>query len=327
MQIKDSEISVIIPLKNEEDYVEILFENLFNCSLKSAEIIIIDAGSTDKTNEKVKYLKEKEFNSLNIKLVTAGLLFSGGARNLGFSKATNNWILFLDAGIQVTEDYLSEVKTIASDTNSDFIQGSIKFSGSNNISKSIVAISYKGGQPVNCLPGSLISAALFRQTGDFLPNLRAFEDNEYMLRLKKNGVKIDHHRKISLIYDHLPELYYDVFKKWYKYQISIFGSPVFFKKALFYTLIIPMILVTFSFYPISTIAALFIILFTKSFVSLNIYQQEKKSQKGLFLNFTRITCLIFIIEFSKILGTYVSLFKFTIFAAFLSVKNRLLKYR
>ena len=139
MQIKNSEISVIIPLKNEEDYVEILFENLFNCSLKSAEIIIIDAGSTDKTNKKIKYLIEKEFKSLNIKLVTAGPLFSGEARNIGFTKATNNWILFLDAGIQITE-------TICMSSSRLFLMQmlnlfSIKFFGSNSISKSIVAIS------------------------------------------------------------------------------------------------------------------------------------------------------------------------------------------
>lgn len=311
MIIKSSEISVIIPLKNEEDYVEILFENLLNCSLKSAEIIIIDAGSTDKTNEKIKNLKAKDFKSLNIKLVTSGSLFSGGARNLGFSKATNNWILFLDSGIQMTEDYLHELKTIVSDTNGEFVQGSIKFSGSNRISKSIVAICYKGGQPINCLPGSLISAALFRKTGDFLTNLRAFEDNEFMLRLKKNGAKIDHHREISLIYDHLPERYFEVFKKWYKYQVYIFGSPVFLKKALFYTLVIPLILVALSLYPTLVIIALFIILFSKCFVSLNAYQRQNKPRKGLFLNFIRITYLILIIEIAKILGSYVSFFKFT----------------
>ena len=78
----------------------------------------------------------------------------------------------MDAGIQITEDYLHELKTIVSDTNVEFVQGSIKFSGSNSISKSIVAICYKGGQSINCLPGSLISASLFRKTGDFLTNLR-----------------------------------------------------------------------------------------------------------------------------------------------------------
>ena len=108
-----------------------------------------------------------------------------------------------------------------------------------------------------------------------------------MLRLKKNGTKIDHQRAISLIYDHLPEQYFDVFKKWYNYQNYIFGSPVFLKKALFYTFIIPLIIIGLSLNPVSVTIALFIIVFSKCFISFNVYQQQNKSRKKLFSDFIK----------------------------------------
>ena len=44
-------ISVIIPVRNEEASIRDLIEGLLNQTLKPAEIVITDGGSTDRTAE------------------------------------------------------------------------------------------------------------------------------------------------------------------------------------------------------------------------------------------------------------------------------------
>ena len=71
--IKESsivDISVIIPTRNEEKFIENCIKSLLNCrSIKSdsfnVQFIIVDGMSTDKTIEII----EKKFSNLNIKKI------------------------------------------------------------------------------------------------------------------------------------------------------------------------------------------------------------------------------------------------------------------
>jgi len=108
-----NKISVVISAHNEE-------KNIEDC-LKSAqelayEIIVVDNSSTDKTGEIArKYTKkvfEQKNDPKNIDL----------QKNLGFSKATGDWILSLDADERITPELAAEIRSRIKDLRSK-VQG------------------------------------------------------------------------------------------------------------------------------------------------------------------------------------------------------------
>lgn len=49
-----NKISIIIPVKNEENKIERCLEAVFNQTIKPFEVIVVDGHSTDKTVENVR---------------------------------------------------------------------------------------------------------------------------------------------------------------------------------------------------------------------------------------------------------------------------------
>jgi len=80
-------LSIIIPTKNEEKYLPILLSQIKKQNFKDYEIIVADAGSTDKTVEIAK--------SFGCKVVKGGLPAKG--RNEGAKVAKGDIFLFMDA--------------------------------------------------------------------------------------------------------------------------------------------------------------------------------------------------------------------------------------
>lgn len=89
-------ISIIIPALNEEKPLAKLFECLKNQSMKDFEVIVADAGSKDATRG----VAEK-YGAL----VTEGGL-PGVGRNRGAARASGEYLVFLDADVQIGEDFL-----------------------------------------------------------------------------------------------------------------------------------------------------------------------------------------------------------------------------
>lgn len=80
-------ISLCMIVKNEEDVLEMCLSSVYDIV---DEIIIVDTGSTDKTKEIAKKYKCKIYDFKWINDFSA-------ARNYSFSKATSDYILWLDA--------------------------------------------------------------------------------------------------------------------------------------------------------------------------------------------------------------------------------------
>lgn len=96
-----SSISVVISAYNEEKKIE-------KC-LQSAgfadEIIFVDNSSTDKTLEIAKKYTSKIFKRENNPMLNIN-------KNFGISKASSDWILYLDADEEITSELQKEIKSI-----------------------------------------------------------------------------------------------------------------------------------------------------------------------------------------------------------------------
>ena len=85
-----SKLSVIIPVYNNENYLERCFNSIINQNINDLEIIVVNDGSTDDSDKIIqKYEKQKENTGV------------ADSRNYGIEKATGKYIMFLDA-----DDYL-----------------------------------------------------------------------------------------------------------------------------------------------------------------------------------------------------------------------------
>lgn len=89
-------LSIIIPTLNEEEYLPILLRSIKKQAYKDYEIIVADAGSTDKTLEIAK--------NHGCKITGGG--HPGKGRNMGAERAKGDLLLFLDADAELPRKFL-----------------------------------------------------------------------------------------------------------------------------------------------------------------------------------------------------------------------------
>ena len=99
-------ISVIIPLYNKELFIEATLLSVLNQTFSDYEIIIIDDGSTDRSNKIVKSICKNKNNTTLISQKNQGLSFT---RNKGIGNAKGEIIALLDADDMWDENYLQEI--------------------------------------------------------------------------------------------------------------------------------------------------------------------------------------------------------------------------
>ena len=99
--IKDY-LSIVIPCKNEENYIKrTLNEISIQSGIRGTRIIIADGGSTDSTLQKIEEFIKSEENNLKIEVIEGGTVSVG--RNRGAALVKTPFILFLDADITFTD--------------------------------------------------------------------------------------------------------------------------------------------------------------------------------------------------------------------------------
>lgn len=91
-------ISVIVPLYNAQDYIARTVEALLKQTYENLEIIIVDDGSRDDSPAICRGLAEKYENILYYRTPEGGPNAGpGGARNIGLSLATGEYVAFCDS--------------------------------------------------------------------------------------------------------------------------------------------------------------------------------------------------------------------------------------
>lgn len=194
-KIEIMKISIIIPAHNEENVIKRCLDSVINSKYKDFEIIIVNDGSTDRTEEIVKeYMKKfpKKIRIINHKFPRGPAV----SRNKGAKFAKGDVLFFLDADEWIKEDTLENVKkafekfsveAISCTRRIIFPKGfkriwTYKFSDDWCVQKE-TKVSY---DTMNC--PYIMTREFFNKVGGFPTNSFYFED--YMLIKKIHSMKL-----------------------------------------------------------------------------------------------------------------------------------------
>ena len=106
---KVSDISVVVPVRNEAVSIRQLIEGLMNQTLPPAEIKITDGGSTDDTPNIIEQLITA---GAPVKLLREKHALPGRGLNLGVSNSRCHLIAFIDGGIKPEETFMISVRAL-----------------------------------------------------------------------------------------------------------------------------------------------------------------------------------------------------------------------
>ena len=129
-------ISAIIPAYNSQDYILDAIKSIQNQTHPVDEIIVIDDGSQDDTQQTVGNL------TADIRYIKQENQGPSAARNTGIKIARGDWIAFLDADDQWTKNKIEkQLKVLSRSPDLHLIAGDMQEIGINNesITKSVLA--------------------------------------------------------------------------------------------------------------------------------------------------------------------------------------------
>lgn len=112
-------VSVIVPVFNTEKTLSKCLDSLINQTLSDIEIIIINDGSTDKTQTIINKYSKKDKRIKTYLIENAGL---GNARNQGIKHSTGKYISFVDGDDYIELDMLEQLYNKAIEDNSDIVE-------------------------------------------------------------------------------------------------------------------------------------------------------------------------------------------------------------
>lgn len=124
MFMKRPKISVVIPVYNAQLYIGQCIESILNQTVKELEIIIIDDGSTDESNEICRKYAQKDERIIFFEQENRG---AAATRNRGLELATGEWFIGIDADDWCDENYFeSMLKEAEKDPHIDVVIANCK---------------------------------------------------------------------------------------------------------------------------------------------------------------------------------------------------------
>jgi len=217
------DISVVIPVQNNEEYLSAIFHGVDNQSLPPREIVIVDSS----LNNKISNLINEWNGAIPIKYIKIDTAYPGGARNVGVEIAEGEWIAFLDSTTVPEHDWLERCVETAIGKKADFVRGLALFEADTYFKKLLRAATY-GCSPCATLPGSIVKKEVLEKSGGFIPSVRSSEDVEWVERIKTLGVKTDTTVKYPVIkYYGLSGNLWSAIKKYYKFAMAGAQTEVF----------------------------------------------------------------------------------------------------
>lgn len=183
--------TVIIPLFNKENFIENTLKSVLNQSFIDFEVLIINDGSTDKSEEKV-----LEFKDTRIHYFYKENEGVSAARNFGIEKAKSDYITFIDADDFWYPNFLEEMfKNIRRFPELKVFSAAIEVETSKKIIPSTYSIvktadceivnyfEASSKETVICTSCAVFHKSVFEKTGNFDIQLKSGEDTDMWIRI------------------------------------------------------------------------------------------------------------------------------------------------
>ena len=196
------DISIVIPVYNEENYIIRCLESIKNADFNSLnyEVLIVDGGSTDNS---LKIINEFITNNQNFKVLTNKIKTTPSSLNLALKYTTGRYICRLDAHSSFPYDYFTKLYIIAEKFGSDNV-GGVAITSTISTSyfaksictalSSIVSVGnsdFRLGvdniKEVDTVPFGFFRKNVFEKFGTFNENLIRNQDIEFNKRIKRGG--------------------------------------------------------------------------------------------------------------------------------------------
>lgn len=176
-------ISVVIPLYNKKEYIKNCLDSIFNNTFNDVEVIVVNDGSTDGSQEIVVDYLNKYSNIIMFNNENKGLSYS---RNFGISKINTDYFLLLDADDCLDLNLLKKLNDIISAENIDVIsfnmqKVSVNMEKIEEIKKPIISKT-KGAYAIKKF---ILSTLTFDPACGYLYNTKFFKENNFKYAIGK----------------------------------------------------------------------------------------------------------------------------------------------
>lgn len=183
------DLAVIIPTLNEQYYIGELLDSLYKQTIQPKEIIVVDAQSTDKTEEQVRKRMEN-YPSLSFYVIAKKTIAK--QRNFGAKKSTAAHLLFLDADMLLLEKdtlkkFWTKIQTNQPDVATCYVMPLSdemidKFLyGTGNVIYSVM----RPIKPMGTTMNLYVKRSVFFALDGFSEKVRVAEDFEFVSRVAK----------------------------------------------------------------------------------------------------------------------------------------------
>jgi len=198
------DISIIVPLFNEEESIPKLFEwieRVMNEHKYTFEVVFVNDGSTDKSWDVIETLQRQSQNVRGIKF--RHNYGKSPALYCGFRAAKGDVVITMDADLQDSPDEIPELFSMIKDDNYDLVSGWKKKRYDSKLTKNLPSKIYNAtARKVTGLKLHDMNCGLKAYKNEVIKNIEVFgEMHRYIPFLAKNagftniGEKVVEHRK------------------------------------------------------------------------------------------------------------------------------------
>jgi glycosyltransferase involved in cell wall biosynthesis len=218
-------ITLVIPVRNEVNTFERLWESINAQSVQPDQIIFVEAGSTDGTPESIKKWTEGD---KRVSVIQVSNAMPGVARNIGIEAARFEWIALTDCGIKLDPCWLQHLREVVSENPIvDVVYGNYNPLIS-SFFEECAAFAYVPRQWSNVqtnyesirapfIASSLLRKRVWEEVGGF-SSWRAAEDIIFMQKVEHIGCKVSYAPKANVTWQLRSDLK-STFQKFFLYSI------------------------------------------------------------------------------------------------------------
>lgn len=231
-------VSIIIPVFNEEKILDMTIESLLKLNYSAYEIIIVNDGSNDNTQEVAERLvgyKNGVYNKIKISLINKKNNGKSTALNAGIKISRGEFILCMDGDSQLSPDSIIMAVRHFSNPEIGAVAGNVKVLNRGKFLTDLQALEYVEGlnlarsaqsflKLVNIIPGPIgIFRKIAIENAGYYDSDTFAEDADLTLRILAAGWKIYYEPK-SISYTEAPATLQQLLKQRYRWTRGILQS-------------------------------------------------------------------------------------------------------